>query len=303
MASERGAVDDTRDAQPSLSVVVPSTHLDPGECEAVAALTPQIDACGGEVVFVDGRPDASEPRASDRYRHVVVPCADVFELRAVGVSEARGDVVAILEDHTVPRADWCAEVLRAHREHPEAVVAGAVVNGTAEHAIDRANFYLSHARNLPPLRTTPPDCTPSPANISFKRRALPRDRPPPGWIDYVLVPTLLGSNDLVADDRALVSHDQSLGLRWTIANHFRAGRSVSGLSCARRPEARRQIIDASVRLFPRQLETVLPIMRRREGRRRAWADAPAVIVLAASGAIGCLVGCWFGAGKSARRLV
>ena len=122
---------------------------------------------------------------------------DVFELRALGAAAATGEIVAMTEDHCVPAADYLAAMLAAHERHPQLAVAGAVVNGTTDGSINRVNFLLVHARNVPPRDSLPGSgWIPTPSNISYKRRCLPAERPP----DHVAV--RLGMPGRLADEPA-----------------------------------------------------------------------------------------------------
>ena len=67
------------------------------------------------------------------------------ELRLLGLTEARGNVVAITEDHRDVAPDWCEQVIAAHERCPGAVaVAGPVTNGADTNVADRASFLLVH---------------------------------------------------------------------------------------------------------------------------------------------------------------
>ncbi len=95
-------------------------------------------------------------------------------LRAYGVTEARGNVVAITVDHCVPEKHWSANIVKAH-EGPYAAVGGAIERGTqpdtlvnrAIHLYDYCNYaYYQNPIHPGPARDLS-DC-----NASYKRRAL-----------------------------------------------------------------------------------------------------------------------------------
>ncbi len=97
------------------------------------------------VVILGGRPylprclEALIPQASGEDAEIVVPCDDRIadlpevqmlfpavrflavdghrtyaELRAFGVQESHGTIVALTEDHCTPNSDWCAQIRKAH---------------------------------------------------------------------------------------------------------------------------------------------------------------------------------------------
>ena len=294
-------------ARASLSVVLPTRDPWPMIAPVIDVLGPALRAIGGELVIVDGTPDASGvdldaiPLPSALGRGVRVGTPDVFELRAVGLAEASGDVVAVIEDHCVPATDFVSMILRAHEEHPQQLVAGAVVNGSEERAIDRANFLAVHARNLPPRSSEPPaGWIPSPSNVSYKRSALPRSKPTRGWIETVLNVRMLFDGNVALDDRVLVRHIQCRGVLGTFQNHFHAGRSMGGLG-RDAVGPRRDQLRWGLRLTPTiPLALTRPVWGRRSaaGSREAMKASAIVLALGCADAIGFLTGVVGGPGRS-----
>src|SRR5262249_45440075 len=119
----------------------------------------------------------------------------------------------------------------SHEQHPELLVAGAVVNGSTDCRIDEANFLIVHARNTPPRPEVPGgDWIPTPSNASYKRAAIPADVPRAGWLETEHNVALLHQGEVALDDRIVVRHVQSTGSFGTCMNHFHAGRSMGGLA-------------------------------------------------------------------------
>lgn len=92
------------------------------------------------------------------------------ELRALGVQQARGRIVALTEDHCIPRPAWCLRMLEAHREHV-AAVGGAVEKYGPDTVLNWAFYLADYARYMNPLPAGQvlhlSDC-----NVSYKRAAL-----------------------------------------------------------------------------------------------------------------------------------
>ena len=111
--------DENRAARPSLSLVVPTRHRWAAVAPLVAEILPELRAAQGELVIV-GLDGGSPPAPPSGVRTIPLREADMLQLRLRGVLEARGSIVAIGEDHSVPAPGWSGAVLRAHTEHPDA---------------------------------------------------------------------------------------------------------------------------------------------------------------------------------------
>src|SRR5579883_2511960 len=124
---------------------VPETGVKPPELSVVVAsvngwrvLGPTLDALDAqpergrmEVIVVDAVGGETRTRLRARRPGVELIEADrdtIPRLRHLGVLRAKGDLVAILEDHGRVSPDWAASILRAH-QGPWGAVGGAVENG------------------------------------------------------------------------------------------------------------------------------------------------------------------------------
>jgi hypothetical protein len=157
-----------------LSVIVTSYNSAEILDACLASLTAQPDAA--EIVVADcSRTDPSESIRS-RYPRVQVlhlpgPMT-VPALRWSALDLTRGDVVAAVEGRSVPSPDWCAELLRAHRQSPEAPAAGGPVTlKRPARAFDWGLYFSEFAPFAPAIaaRALPQL---SGANLSYKRAAL-----------------------------------------------------------------------------------------------------------------------------------
>lgn len=167
---------------PSVELIV--AHLDDVEgLEAVKERFPHV-------LFL---PVAGLKRASKggREHHDV--------LRARGLLAARGELLALIEDHATPADNFCARVVAAHRE------GDAAIGGAIENRIDRplnwAVYFCDFGKyqNPVPLGESP---FASDANISYKRSAL-----------YAIRQTWEGSFSEVVVHEALKSNGGRVTLR------------------------------------------------------------------------------------------
>jgi hypothetical protein len=141
---------------PPIEVIVPVHE----RVDGIAALRERFPA----VAFVEVAGIA--PAAGSREHHDV--------LRARGIAAARGDLVALIEDHARPDPDWSAGVVTAHRDGP-AAIGGAIENGI-DRPLNWAVYFCDFGRYQNPLPAGPAAFA-SDANVSYKRAALEAVRP------------------------------------------------------------------------------------------------------------------------------
>lgn len=291
-----------------LSVVVPTTAPWPELQGCLDALLPQAAASGAEVIVADsdggGVPD-DLLRATPFLVRIDAPRgASVFDLRALGVASATGDVVAITEDHCRPAPDWCARVVAAFDGNPTAMgVAGAVTNGSRRRLIDRANYFLTFAGATPPVDPQSYGFPPV-SNVSFRRDALPTGPLAPGDLELRLGPDLLAGGRMVVDDRVLVEHVQSHGFLGSFAMHFHNGRASTGLLTDGQPwpERRRRLRAQLRRPFRMTRATHRALRSKPEAMADARPSFPFIALLAGCYAAGAVVGLLRGAGTSPAKL-
>jgi hypothetical protein len=92
--------------------------------------------------------------------------------RAVGLSAATGDIIAMTEDHAVVAHDWCSRILSAHRQPYGAV--GGSVHDACRSIVNSAVFFVDFGRYQHPMRG--PAAFITDINVSYKRSALEKVR-------------------------------------------------------------------------------------------------------------------------------
>ena len=225
-----------------LSVIVTCTQPWPEVRGCLERLAPQMRAGETELIVADGSACGLDAKVAEWVRWLRYPGRGPHELRLFGLTEARGDVVAITEDHCDVAPDWCEQVLDAHARHPAAAaIAGPVTNGAAGRLMDRASFFLVHGRNVPENAGRPGDWfPPAGSNVSYKREQIMCSVQRPGDLELVVTPQLWAHDLLAFDENVVVAHSQSLGIAEHLRNHFHSGRSHAGLVAARGGPARRR---------------------------------------------------------------
>lgn len=295
--------------QVPLSVVVATTHPWPNSQECLEILLPQVIATRAEILLADasgaGLPDPV-PQHLKSVRWIQARGASVFHLRALGTSAAHGEILAWTEDHCRPAPDWCEKILDAHSQHPEVeAIGGSMENGSTSTTGDWANFLTTFAPFIAPIDFAKTDRVPPPANISFKRRAIPPGEIRAGEIEFVVKPRLQKERSIGVDDRIVVRHIQSRSLFDSAVTHFHNGRSTSGLIASQlSKEIRRARLRHCLRL-PRGIvrNVIEPLAGKTSVEEPLRRALPAIRLLAICHAAGEFWGLAFGtAGSSPIRL-
>jgi hypothetical protein len=274
LASQQGA--------PQLQVIVPYDDTAPPP----AALRERFKA----FTFLPlGSVPTSEPPESPRGQH------ELFDRRrAAGLAQASGDLVAILEDRGVPRADWAARFARVFRETASDVSGGAIENGV-DRALNWAVYFCDFGRYQKPFQTHRSPCA-SDVNVCYTREAIASVRSV--WRDRYHEPLVHGA--LASQGRTIVLSPDPVvdevreGLRLSALCQERYGwgrlyaeirlRGASGLT--------RALLAGGSVLLPALLfaRFVRDRMARRQGLWVALRAAPLVFVLLCAWSAGEIAG-------------
>lgn len=298
------------DQEISITALIPTIRGWPAARPALEHLVRQTLDAGGEVLVVDG---AAAPPPADEIaqlgagvRWLSMPGQSVFQLRLAGYRAARGDVVAVTEDHCHVAPDWIEKMMNAHRRHPDAgAVGGAVLNGTDSKIVDWAAFFLTQGPHMPPLQTGVAERISGPANVSYKSRVLRRlgGDEEQGVIDFLELPAALAGEDLVADDSIRVLHHQSQGFWRTSLAEFDNGRTIAGY---RRRQMSRgdwlRILASPALPMYRSIRALRIVSRKQRPARMLLKAAPVHVWFQYTAMAGELLGYATGPGGSPNRL-
>lgn len=218
-----------------ITALIASVRGWPDAREAVVRIARQVFGAGGEFIVADGS-GREPPTAADMHElgpisWLSLPGRSVFQLRLAGYRAARGEVIAVTEDHVYVAPDWIERILEVHRAYPQAgVVGGAVLNNTDNKIVDWAAFFLTQGPFMPPLANGVAQRVSGPANVSYKKRVLERlgGDEEQGVIDFLELPAAMEGEQLVAHDSIRVWHNQSQGLLRTSLAEFDNGRTIAG---------------------------------------------------------------------------
>jgi len=163
---------ENRETQPRLSVVIASWSGKEALTRCLESVIPQAGAAELIVAFRGVYDLATSVGNLFPNVHFVrgPEDASVFLLRALGVHQAHGRLIAMLEDHSVTCAGWAEAILNAHSIGKK-ICGGPIENDTNSGAYDWALYFSEYGIYMPPM---PSGETPilSGVNIAYDRETL-----------------------------------------------------------------------------------------------------------------------------------
>ncbi|MFN8004702.1 MAG: glycosyltransferase [Acidobacteriota bacterium] len=239
------------------------------------------------VRFIDarGQVDASKFGDSSREHHDI--------LRAIGLNQARGRLIALLEDHGTPSPDWLPAVLEAHRG-PEAAIGGAVENGL-DRPLNWAVYYCDFGRYQNPVPEGPAEFL-SDSNVSYKREALwqVKEHWQSAFHETSVNWELQRRGERLRLEPRMVVYQTRRGLRFlpALRERFVWGRSFAGTRAKEISAAKRLILAALSFLLPAVLTLRIVRLTLSRGRNldRLALALPLILLLQTVWAAGELAG-------------
>jgi len=140
----------------------------------IDALCGQTIARDMEIIIVDIAHDGQAPLATNGEAKIVQVRygaeASWGSARLAGIQHASTSIIAFLEDHCIPEADWAERVAEAHAG-PSVAVGYSFRNANPETYLSRATMLSDYGRWEHPVESGPRVSLQS-NNISYKREAL-----------------------------------------------------------------------------------------------------------------------------------
>jgi hypothetical protein len=220
---------------PEFSVVIASWSGKEAMSRCLASLLPQC--AGSEVLVATNLPSDAIVGTDMRHpglRFLSDPCASVFELRALGVRQARGKIVGLLEDHATVSPHWVESLRAAHAQGCH-VAGGPVENGLSTRAYDVALYLCEYGIYMPCLPAGKTAML-SGINVSYNRDTLVgcREIWEKAFYETDVHSALQADgNDLHMVPDAWVRSHLSMGLSQALGHLFDGGRYFGGFRLAR----------------------------------------------------------------------
>jgi hypothetical protein len=292
-----------------ITISVTSVQGWPAIAAALQTWRVSAETAGGEVVIADGSGHPAPPpdELGRGVRWESHPGQTIFQLRYRTYGSARGEIIAVTEDHVHVPPDWASRMVEAHRAHPEAIaIGGSVTNGATDTTLDWATFMIVQAPVAAPMRSGRAKALSGTVNVSYKRSALERPDTYEGMgaID-ILHQRALGRSGavLLSDDSIRVAHVQPLSSRAVLAINFHAGRTISGFRRKRMDAVQvARILGAPFVPIARYVRMAAILAPKGYGSVLVRCT-PAIFLLLYIQAVGQLVGYVAGEGDSPRQMM
>ena len=245
---------------PSVSVVIASGAGGEFLFRCLDSLREQAAAEVAEVIVADRCGGTTAARVRSHYPFVTLLGADpgsrpsVPELRLRGALQARGEILAVIEEHCVAPAHWL-RTIRGAFHNGDVAIGGPILADDFRRVRDWVVYFSEYHNYLPPwpegLR-----CALNGANVAYRRRDLLSHRAAlgSGYWEVVLHPLLAGNG---ARFRAIpdmgVRHTGPFDFAYYLGQRYLLSRVWGGTRRAEAGVARRLVYLLGAPLFPAML--------------------------------------------------
>lgn len=191
-------------------------------------------------------------------------------LRGHGVRISSGEIVAITEDHCIPREDWAHEIVSAH-DSPHAAIGGAVEKKRPDSKLNWALYLVDYLRYSTP--TEGPCRNLTDCNVSYKRAAL--EKISDVWTEEFHEPDVNGAlsargMSLWITPNIVLDQQRSIDLQEAFRDRYRFGR-LFGAGRAINVSFRRRLLHL---IFAPLLPALLTIRTMRDAHKRPAYTGP-----------------------------
>jgi glycosyl transferase family 2 len=292
----------------TMTVVVPSVNgfadLEP----TLTALAAEASDVSLEIIVVDRCGEAVRNLIRRRFPQVRVidapPMTTIPGMRSLGFDAARGAAVAVIEDHVIVPHGWARAMIDAQRESP--VVGGTVENAATTGIVDWAAFLCEYSQCLSPLPAGPSEWLTG-NNVVYRRTVLEQYRSrlsPNEWENHLHGMMRADGVVLMCRPDICVRHLKHVTVGEYLQQRYLYARSYAGARVAGSGVGRRALMGAAAVALPPVLfyRIVSTILRKRRHRAELLRGLPLIAMFVCAWAAGEVIGSWFGAGDSLRKV-
>jgi GT2 family glycosyltransferase len=299
------------DAAPLISVVIASVNGLPHIANCLTALLGQEGDIDHEIIIVDRCGESTGSVIRERFSRPRLhwiegePEASIPRLRAIGMARARGETLAILEDHCTVAPNWLQVIARA-RSEGHRVIGGAVANGAVDRLRDWAAFFCEYVAFMPPVPHGEVEALPG-NNCAYDRElldSLADELYQEVW-EYFLHARLRERGALFwSEPELLVSHDKRFEIGYFLAQRYHYSRSFVSMRFRGWPRWKRVAYGCALPcLAPLLLARMARSVHAKKRHRREFVLAlPLTLLYLLAGTLGEAMGALAGAGRSLERV-
>jgi glycosyltransferase involved in cell wall biosynthesis len=229
-----GAAAESGDGAPEISVVIASVNGLPYPLACLEALSNQDGGVSCEVILADCTGPGTVEVVRERFPDVKVLAFDeqksVPWLRSAGIQAARASLVAVTEDHCVPRPDWLVRLVDAVERTGWAAVGGGVENESTERLVDWAVYFCEYSGLMSPVPEGPTASIPG-MNVVYDMDRLAPVREVFGeglWENFLHDRLLAAGYVIGLDPSIVVGHKKHFTVRMFLAERFHYSRAFGG---------------------------------------------------------------------------
>jgi hypothetical protein len=288
--------------EPHISVVIASKVGGPFLDQCLESIKSEALGLDADVIVVTSGPRRADERLARQFPWVRIVHAPgvtkVPALRRHGVEEARGKVVAIIEEHCSAGADWLRHAISSLTDGRYGAAGGAISHYDYERLRDWVVYFCEYNGSLPPVAYGETQLL-NDANIVYDRRLLLEHRHllDEGYWPMTLHPVLSQKNvKLLSAPDMVVYHRGPFDFGYYLHQRFLFSRAFAGVRAQHQPLARRLAYLVGAPLIPVML---LGRIAGNVFRKRCRVGkflmtlpliVPALVVLVAGEWVGCLLG-------------
>jgi GT2 family glycosyltransferase len=299
------------ESSPAISVVIASVNGLPSITECLDCLSRQDGNIGYEVLVMDRCDAKTRQEVRRRFPQPEIQLTEVAghpsipKLRAMGIAQARGQLIAILEDHCNVPQGWFRAIVRSHEAGHE-VMSGPVENAAVDRIVDWAVFFCEYTRFMPPIPRGTVDEIAGNCAI-YSREVLERIGPElreEVWEPFLHARMRELGIPFYCDPALTVAHKKEFGFWYFISQRYHYSRSFAGMRMKAAPFWKRLAYSGGSVLLPALLfgRMTKTVFGKRRHRLRFLFAAPVIAVFLISWAWGEAVGALLGPGDSLARV-
>lgn len=296
---------------PALSVVIASVNGYRYIAQCLRSLDAQHGRDQAEIIVVEGSGDDTARRIGADYPEVtVIPLSaprPIPTLRAIGIREAKGDIVVTTQDHCVFNSDWYDQITGLHRATRHAAIGGAVENGCGERVVHWAAYFCEYGKFMLPFEARAQVDLPGP-NVSYRRDLLERacaDLLDRGVWESALHARLAEHDlSLWLTPSMVVYHAKVFAFRDFLMQRYYFGRSFAAMRVAAAPARTRLLYSIAAPLLPPLFlwRYARCLVGKRQVLRKFIKASPLLMIFACAWSIGEFFGYAVGDGEASLRV-